>query len=273
MDLDGFSLVIGGGNGIGQACALAFSKAGTRGVMVADIDLEKAKAVVAECKRVSTRSEFRADVIHVDVTLESSVQGAIAHTVATFKRIDYCIVSAGIGVRDAKEMSDADTAEFSRFFQVNVQGTFFVVREVSAAMKLQEPKANDNVSGKRGYSRGTIVILGSVASFLSQPRQVQYTASKHAVLGIARNAALDNIAYDIRVNCLCPSWVDTQMVRHALDTVPGLQRMIEGAVPMGRLAQPEEIADTAMFLCSPNSSYITGSSFIVDGGTTLTCGL
>ncbi|KAI1170033.1 hypothetical protein F4777DRAFT_592255 [Nemania sp. FL0916] len=258
IDLDGFSLVVGGGSGIGKACALAFAQAGTQGVMIADINLKDAETVAAECKQVSTRSGFRAEAVYIDVTLESSVKEAVAYLVATFQRVDHCVISAGIGVQDAKEMADADTAEFSRFFQVNVQGTFFVARDVSAAMKLQEPKTNDKASDKRGYTRGAIVILGSVASFLPQPRQIQYTASKHAVLGIARNAALDNIAYDIRVNCLCPSWVDTQMVRNALDTVHGLQQMIEGTVPMGRLAQPEEIADAAMFLCSPMASYMTG---------------
>lgn len=88
---------------------------------------------------------------------------------------------------------------------------------------------------------------------------------KHFIVG-----ALDNAAYGIRVNCVCPSWTDTPMVRRAMEGVDGLKKFIEGAVPIGRIADSEEIADTVIFLCSPRSSYIIGCGLIVDGGTTLT---
>ena len=83
-------------------------------------------------------------------------------------------------------------------------------------------------------------------------------------------SALDNVSHGIRVNCVCPSWVDTPMVRKAIEGVKGLAEFIQHAVPMGRIATPEEVADTVIFLCSPRSSYVTGCGFIVDGGTTLT---
>jgi NAD(P)-dependent dehydrogenase (short-subunit alcohol dehydrogenase family) len=83
--------------------------------------------------------------------------------------------------------------------------------------------------------------------------------------------ALDNAKYGIRVNCMCPSWVDGPMMQRAIDNVPGLQQFIESAVPLGRMARPEEIADSVLFLCSPRSSYTTGCAFLIDGGTTLTC--
>lgn len=83
-------------------------------------------------------------------------------------------------------------------------------------------------------------------------------------------AALDNAPYGIRVNCVCPSWTATPMVTRALEGVAGLADFITGAVPVGRIAEPEEIADAVVFLCSPRSSYITGSALIIDGGTTLT---
>jgi len=81
--------------------------------------------------------------------------------------------------------------------------------------------------------------------------------------------ALDNAAYGIRVNSVCPSWVDTPMIRKAMDDIPGLGNMIQAAVPMGRIAVAEEVADAVMFFCSPMSSYATGCNFILDGGTTL----
>lgn len=89
-------LILSLGSGIGKACALAFSQAGCQGVMIADINLENAEGVAAECKRVSTRLQFQAEVAHIDVTLESSVKEAIGHAVAKFKRIDHCVISAGV---------------------------------------------------------------------------------------------------------------------------------------------------------------------------------
>jgi hypothetical protein len=134
---------------------------------------------------------------------------------------------------------------------------------------------------------------------VATPGVLAYTTSKHAALGLTKNsgeypcisyhlpilnfpvvsstgmltcrilAALDNAAYGIRVNCVCPSWVDTPMVRQAIEGVEGLGRLIDGAVPIGRIATTEEIADTVVFLCSPRSSYITGCGLIIDGGATL----
>lgn len=95
----------------------------------------------------------------------------------------------------------------------------------------------------------------------------------HALLHLGNSGltsiAIDNAAHGIRVNCLCPSWVDTPMVQRAVEGVPGLKEMIESVIPMRRIARPEEIADVALFLCSPASSYMTGCSMVVDGGTSL----
>lgn len=86
---------------------------------------------------------------------------------------------------------------------------------------------------------------------------------------IQKSTALDCAPHDIRINCLCPSWVDTPMVHRAIEGNPGLQSLIEKAIPIGRIAQPDEIADLVIFLSSPRSSYVTGSGWIIDGGTTL----
>jgi hypothetical protein len=140
------------------------------------------------------------------------------------------------------------------------------------------------------------VNLGSAMSLVASAGVLPYTASKHAALGLTKNSgkshstthltrdtvsvivhrlmrrisALDNATYGIRVNCVCPSWTDTPMVRRAIEGVEGLEQFIEGAVPLGRMAVTEEVADVVVFLCSPRSSYMTGCALIVDGGTTLT---
>ncbi|KAI1412629.1 NAD(P)-binding protein [Hypoxylon sp. FL1857] len=269
MDVSGYAFIVGGGSGIGRASALGFAKEGAAGVMVADIDVAAATAVAAECKSVASNPGFKAEAVHIDVTLEESVGLATAHASKTFGRIDYCVTCAGIGTQDAVEISEANVAEFRRFMDVNVTGTFLVTRAVSAVMKRQDPTPVSNQPPERAVTRGTIVNMGSGQSFVPGFGQTQYTTSKHAVLGLSRNAALDNVQYGIRVNCLCPSWVDTPLVERAKAGTPGLSDAINNLVPMGRVARPEEVSDAIIFLSSPRSSYVTGSDFVIDGGTIL----
>ncbi|KAI1456524.1 3-alpha--hydroxysteroid dehydrogenase [Annulohypoxylon moriforme] len=159
--------------------------------------------------------------------------------------------------------------EFQRFLDVNTVGTFLVTREASIAMRTREPRAVLQSLPNRGTTRGAIVNLGSGSSIVATPGVLPYTTSKHAVLGLSKNSALDNAPHGIRVNCVCPTWTDTPMVRAAMNGVEGLSKFIKAAVPIGRIAIPEEVADTIIFLCSPRSSYVTGCGFIVDGGATL----
>ncbi|KAF4627993.1 hypothetical protein G7Y89_g10158 [Cudoniella acicularis] len=264
MDISGYALVIGGGNGIGRAAASAFAKYGALGITVADLQLEDAQNVARECKAVAANPNFCVEARYVDVTSETSVHDATAYAMQVFGRIDYCVNSAGLGVKNALEISDAHVDEFERMLSTNVTGTFLVTKLVSAIMRSQEARLNDPAAPERGITRGTIVNLGSASSFASSPGMAQYTTSKFAVLGLTKNSALDNAVHGIRVNCVCPSWVDTPMVRQAVDNVPGLGEHIKLAVPMRRIATPEEVADAVIFMSSSKSSYVTGCGFIID---------
>lgn len=179
--------------------------------MVADIDLQAAEAVASSCRQVATvGAGIRVEAVHVDVMSEDSVVRMTTVTLRAFPRIDYCLNNAGvsrctptalvlplfafltacsqIGVEDVKAMAEASATEFERFQQVNVTGTFLVLRHVSAAMKLQQPRLVQPELPKRGSCRGTMVNMGSLASFVPQAGMVQYTASKHAVVGLSKNA-------------------------------------------------------------------------------------
>ncbi|KAF5544159.1 2 hydroxypropyl dehydrogenase [Fusarium phyllophilum] len=267
MDISGYALVVGGGSGIGRACAISFAKEGSLGVLIADIAVRFAKDVVNECKAAAVNKDFRCEAIPVDVTREDSVRNLMSHAVQTFGRIDYCVNSAGIGVRQAVDIANTSLSDFERFLRVNTTGMFLVTREASIIMRAQEPVA---ISAGRGVSRGAIVNLGSASSMVASPGVLPYTTSKHAALGLTKNSALDNASHGIRVNCVCPSWTDTPMTRQALEGVQGLEEFVNAAVPMGRIATTEEVADAVIFLCSSRASYITGTALIVDGGTTLT---
>ncbi|RYP63554.1 hypothetical protein DL771_009216 [Monosporascus sp. 5C6A] len=243
---------ITGHAGIGKACTLAFAKFGASAVVVADPDLEAAKAVATECMAISEIQTFRTKAIRLDVTSDESVTAAISDAVRHLGRIDCCVNSAGVGVQLAQEVAEADIGEFDNMYKVNVTRTFLVLRVMSAVMKAQEPLPIDPSSPARGTTGGSIVSLGSAPSFVATPKMVQYTAAKHAVLGLTKNAALDNAAYRVRVNSACPSWVDTPMVRKAIENVVGLGDMIKSAVPLGRIALTEEVADTQATATHPS---------------------
>ncbi|MCJ1467227.1 hypothetical protein MMC07_005850 [Pseudocyphellaria aurata] len=270
MNIGGNALVVGGGSGIGRACAVLLAKEGASGLVVADLAIDAARDTVAECHTVATNTQFRSKAVLVDVTREDSVRSLFSGTVSAFGRVDYCVNSAGVGVQDAADIASLSLAEFQRFLDINTTGMFLVTKEASIAMRAQEERPISPSNPGRGTTRGAIVNLGSASSLVASPGVLAYTAAKHAALGLTKNSALDNATYGIRVNCVCPSWTDTPLVRRALEGVDGLAKFIEAAVPVGRIAMSEEVADVVIFLCSPRSSYMTGSTLIVDGGTTLT---
>ncbi|PHH90747.1 hypothetical protein CDD83_2743 [Cordyceps sp. RAO-2017] len=271
MDITGNAFIVGGGSGIGRACALALARDGAAGILIADRDVQAAERVKAECEAVATAGQARVEALYVDVSKEQSVEAATNYMMEVFGRMDYCINCAGIGVEQPRDIAEADLAEFGRFLQIHVTGAFLLTRSASAAMRRQESRPNGSTGSGRGTGRGSIVILGSGSSFVATPSMVQYTAAKHAVVGLIKNAALDNAAHGIRVNCVCPTWVETPMIERVRDGGMDIDGLVKGMVPLGRIATADEVADAVIFFCSPRSSYVTGCGLIVDGGTTLTC--
>ncbi|KAL4990684.1 hypothetical protein BDW68DRAFT_153702 [Aspergillus falconensis] len=271
MHITGYSFIVGGGIGIGRACALTLAKDGAAGILIADIDTSAAAETASKCRDVATHADFRVEVTLVDITDEKSVKAAAALMISTFGRMDHCVNCAGISPGVHAEIADSDTAAFQRMLDVNISGTFLVVREASARMRAQEPRrVLSDLGDDRGFTRGSIVVLGSAASYVATPGIAPYTAAKHAVVGMVKTAAIDNIPHRIRVNAVCPSFVNTPAVRAALDSDPKLEEVVTKMHPMGRITNSEEVADAVSFLCSDRSSYVTGSGLVVDGGSTLT---
>ncbi|KAI1390316.1 NAD(P)-binding protein [Hypoxylon trugodes] len=270
MDITGNAFVTGGGSGIGKATTIALAKEGASGVLIADLNLKAAQETVAEATAAATNPKFRAEAIEVDVSKEDSVKNAVAHMVKSFGRIDYCVHSAGIPVRVPALISDDNFPEVRAHLDINVYGTYLVLGQITAAMKVQEPKPIDPNLPQIGSTRGTIVSLGSAASLLAQPGLVQYVGAKHAVLGIVKTAAIEGAPIGIRVNCICPSWVDTPMLAQCKEAIPQFNEdTITYGIPMNRIGAAKEIADVALFLVSPRSSFVTGAIVPVDGGMSI----
>ncbi|KAH8649254.1 hypothetical protein BX600DRAFT_442516 [Xylariales sp. PMI_506] len=291
MDITGYAFVTGGGSGIGKACCYTFAREGARGVVIADINLNAAKETAREVAKVSIHPDFLVEAVAVDVASESSVKGAISEAVRLCGRIDYVVHSAGVPGGTFGGIAEASFADFKRLMEINVHGTFLVTSLASAALKTQELRPVNPAYPDRGSTRGIIVNISSVASQIAPAGMVQYTTSKHAILGITKVAgenqisffpsftqgvpiltslaAIDNVPYNIRVNCVCPAWTDTPMVQRALEIHPGLEQSLLSSIPMGRLGRAEEVADAAIYLCSPRSSFVTGISLVVDGAMSL----
>ncbi|RYP10659.1 hypothetical protein DL765_008041 [Monosporascus sp. GIB2] len=269
--IDGVALVTGAGSGIGRECAMAYAAEGALGVVVADLHLEAAQEVARQCEEAAgSREGFKALAVAVDVGSRESVDAMVRSAVDAFGRIDYCVNSAGVGVQRHLPVDDADPAEMERFWRVNVMGTFNCIQAVTKVMKKQRVATVVSRGGrKREIGRGVILNIGSCNSYMASPHIVQYSTTKHAVMGLTKNAALDNAAYGIRVNAICPGWVETPMVDAAIEGNPALPKMMKTVIPMSRLARPEEIADVVLFMTCPRSSYVTGVGWLVDGGTTL----
>ncbi|XDG06856.1 hypothetical protein ABKA04_006471 [Annulohypoxylon sp. FPYF3050] len=267
MDITGNAFVTGGGSGIGKAVCLALAQEGASGIFIVDMNPKAAEATVVEATSVASNPNFRAEVFQADISVEDSVKKAVACMVKSFGRIDYCVHCAGIIEDNFVPVDQISFRDFQATVSSQVHGTFLVIGQTSAAMKTQELKLKDSANPQLGGSRGSIVVLGSILSHMAAPGMGAYAASKHAVLGISRTAALESALFGIRVNCICPTWVDTPMFYKTIEALPRLDA--QGAVhglPMNRICTPKEVADTILFLCSPRSSFITGVALGIDGG-------
>ncbi|KAL8769664.1 MAG: hypothetical protein Q9209_004461 [Squamulea sp. 1 TL-2023] len=266
----GVLLIIGAAGGIGEETAFAFAEAGISAIAFADLDEQKAGEVAEKSKSHATNDNYRTTVVAVDVTDPSSVQRMVDETIRVFGRIDYNVNAAGIDNDSYTHISDSSIEDFDKVMNVNAKGVLTCTRAVSKAMLAQGARYAKSRKGTRDVGKGCIVNLGSANSYAAIPGKVGYVASKHAMMGITKTAALDCASQGVRINAVCPTWVRTPMFEEECTKNPQLQEMIKALSPLGRAAEPEEIAGAVLFLCSSAASYVTGTGLVIDAGLTLT---
>ncbi len=240
-------LITGGGSGIGAASAALLASRGAR-VGIADIQLENAQATA---KAITDQGGY-AYALRVDVADPDAVASMFTQAVEQQGNIDVVINNAGID-HFPSPMTDVDDAVFLKNVQVNLAGTWFCMKQ---ALKHMVPNG-----------KGQIINIASVAGLRSAPLVSAYSASKHGVIGLTKSVAVEYARMNIRINAVCPSFVDTPMVQGVLSHLDERgQKQIVGANPMKRLGKPEEIANAIAWLCSDESSFMTGQSVVLDGG-------
>lgn len=241
-------LVTGAAGGIGLAAAQALAGVGAR-LVLSDVDEARGRRVEADFRALGLDVRFQS----CDVTSAASVEALVAFAVAEFGRIDCAVNNAGIETRHAK-LAEHDDDEFDRALAVNLRGAYLCMKHELRQMLAQ--------------GGGTIVNVASVAGLGGAPTLGGYAASKHGVMGLTRTAAIEYAKRGIRVNAVCPSYTNTDMVQRMLERNPGLRDALVNASPMKRLGEPEEVGLAIAWLCSEESSFVNGQGLALDGGLT-----
>jgi NAD(P)-dependent dehydrogenase (short-subunit alcohol dehydrogenase family) len=246
-------LITGASSGIGRATAEAFAAKGAKVALAARREDELA-ALVSE---IETRGR-KATLVRTDVAVAKDVERMVAHTMTTFGRLDYAVNNAGIEGQLAG-IADLPEEEWDRVLDINLKGTFLCMKYEARAM----------LAGGHG---GAIVNVGSVNSFLGFPYGSAYVASKHGQIGLTTSVSAELAPQGIRVNLVCPGVIDTPMHRRMRGLIGDqiYDDALQQRVHTRRAGRPEEIAQTIIFLCSDEASYITGTTLTPDGGFTLT---
>jgi NAD(P)-dependent dehydrogenase (short-subunit alcohol dehydrogenase family) len=237
------ALVSGAGGGIGRAVAQRLAGEGAA-VMCLDRDVDAAAETGAALQRAAA--------IECDVTDPASCNAAIAETLRRFDTIDVLVNAAGVAA--SHPIEEFPVADWRRIIEVNLTGTFLLSQAALGALL---------------SSRGTIVNLASVAGIRATPYNAAYCASKGGVVMLTKSMAIELAKRDVRVNAVCPSAVDTALLRgFTLPDGADMQLLARAASPMGRVLEVEEISAAVAFLASSEAKSITGSILTVDGGAT-----
>jgi NAD(P)-dependent dehydrogenase (short-subunit alcohol dehydrogenase family) len=242
------ALITGASSGIGRATARAFAREGYA-LVIADSQEEDGREAASECEQQGATCQF----IRCDVSDETAVQSLFREIASSFGHLDAAFNNAGIeGAIGA--IGDCATSNFDRIIAVNLRGLFLCLREELRQMTKQD-------------SGGSIVNCASIAGLVGYAGIPAYVASKHGVVGLTRNAALEYARQNIRVNAVCPGAIETPMLERLMSSGVDREALVQ-AEPVGRLGRPEEIAEAVLWLCSSTASFVTGQAIAVDGGWT-----
>ncbi len=239
------ALVTGAGSGIGRAIALGMAKEGAR-VVVADIMEKSGQATVREIKDAGGDAVFA----RADVSQESDARMLVDKAVEIWGRLDCAVNNAGID-GDTAMTADCTRENWDRVIGINLTGVFL-------GMKYQIPQMLKQGSG-------AIVNTASTMGIVAHQNVPAYVASKHGVIGLTKSTALGYVNENIRVNAICPGNTRTAILDHVMKERPEIYERLMAATPIGRLAEPEEIANAVVWLCSDLASFVTGHAMVVDG--------
>ena len=242
------AIVTGAASGIGRATAIKFAEEGAN-IVLADLgDMTETAS-----KLLILNSQFL--IIKCNIGERADVVNLIETAVQTFGRIDYAVNCAGIAGKVSKPVHEYPEEDWLNQIQINLVGTWYCVKfQIEQMMK---------------QGGGAIVCVSSAAGLVGQPENSPYAASKHGVNGLVKSAAIEYATKNIRINAICPTAIETPMIMHGRRKLAENPEALQQAINfqrMKRIGQPEEVADVALWLCSNQSSFITGHCMAVDGG-------
>lgn len=243
-------LITGSATGFGKALAEEFARQGAS-LILSDVNLKDGETVAADIRATGSPVFF----IKCDVSKAEDVAAMVEQGVAAFGGLDICINNAGIAGNALRTRThEFEEATWDQIMNINAKGVWL-------CMKYELP----HLVARKG---GVVVNIASKAGLGAVPGNVGYAASKHAVIGITKTAAIEYVRKNIRVNAVCPSFADTPMVHNSIMQEPEHGQRLVMANPMQRLGTTNEIRDVVMFLCSEKSSFMNGQAVAVDGGLT-----
>lgn len=244
---DKVAIITGSTAGIGKATALLFAKEGAKVVVVGRKRVTEGNQLVESIKKDGAQAIF----VQTDVSQEEQVKAMIDKTIETFGKIDILFSNAGIMI--SKSATDITTGEWDRLMNVNVKSAYMCCKYAIPEIKRS--------------GGGSVIIDSSVNATLAEPDIAAYCASKGALSAMTRAMAMDYGKDNIRVNCICPGWIETPMNADYF-AVQGNRQKAGKLHALGRIGQPQEVAQAVLFLASDDASFITGSSLTIDGGLT-----
>lgn len=243
-------IVTGAGRGIGAAASILLAKHGAL-VIVADLLLKSAKSVADQINSAGG-SAF---AFKVDVSAFKEVELLITQTIENHGKLDVMINNAGIGGENQKKTAEHTLEDWDNVIAVNQTGVFYCMKVALGQMM------------KQGY--GNIINIASLAGLKPSGYNLSYSASKFAVVGMTKSAALEYGRKNIRINAVCPGYTHSALLDKLLASRPDMSETLKQLIPMGRFGEADEIAEAILWLASDKSKYVTGQTITLDGGTSL----